>query len=131
MYTGTCSEVPSWVFSYPLQAQNQLERSIDVVNSSCLMRNYRIFKNGMFQYGISLLMSLLVAFLYITVGLSETFGSRDVNDMWNTHVNPGIFLLFISFPLVIFILRKFRNKVRIPWVNQLLSIWFAWFRNWY
>ncbi|XP_061176078.1 uncharacterized protein LOC133185031 [Saccostrea echinata] len=94
-----------------VQVQKQLEHILDFANASFFLRNYRIFKNGMFQCGVTALLSLSVTFLYISIGLLDTFLNRNVNDMWNVHVTPGIVFGFFSFPLTLFIVRKVRKKL--------------------
>ncbi|XP_062594556.1 uncharacterized protein LOC134255973 [Saccostrea cucullata] len=94
-----------------VQVQKQMEHILDFANAFCLLRNYRILKNGMFQYGVTVLISLSVTFLYISIGLLDTLLNRNVTDMWNVHVTPGIFLGIFTYPLTLFLVRKFRKQL--------------------
>lgn len=75
------------------------------------MRNYRIFKNGPFQFGFTLLVGLTITFLYTTIGLLDSFVDRDTDGVWTVHIAPGALFGFVSYFLVLFIIRKVRKKV--------------------
>lgn len=93
------------------KTQEQLENILDFVNSSCFMRNYRILKNGLFQYGFTSLVGLTVTFFYTTIGLLDSFANRDTNGVWTVHIAPGALFGIVSFLLVLFIIRKVRKKL--------------------
>lgn len=102
-----------WVLisCFYLQTQEQLEKILDFVNSSCVMRNYRIFKNGLFQFSFTLLVGLTITFLYTTIGLLDSFVDRDTDGVWTVHIAPGALFGIVSYFLVLFIIRKVRKKV--------------------
>lgn len=86
------------------------------------MRNYRIFKNGPFQFGFTLLVGLTITFLYTTIGLLDSFVDRDTDGVWTVHIAPGALFGIVSYFLVLFIIRKVRKKVILCFLKTLGDI---------